>query len=95
MALPDFERIKATVKTALEYGATEELRAAAYARLDNIDYLILVYKADVAASRGSIDDLNAAIDFLEDADKILQHSDADGYGCAVHGNGHKRSFSSC
>ncbi|WP_197904704.1 histone H1-like repetitive region-containing protein [Desulfosarcina alkanivorans] len=68
--IPDFEGIKATLKTALEYGSTSALRDAAYVRLDNIDRLILTYKADVAASRGTIEDLTAAIGFLKDADKL-------------------------
>jgi colicin import membrane protein len=68
--IPDFEGIKATLKTALEYGSTSDLRTVAFQRLDNIDRLILAYKADVAASRGTIDDLNAAIEFLNAADKL-------------------------
>ena len=42
----------------------------AYQRLDNIDRLILTYKADVAASRGTIDGLKAAIGFLNAAEKL-------------------------
>jgi colicin import membrane protein len=68
--IPDFEGIKATLKTALKYGSTNALRTTAYERMDNIDRLILTYKADVAASRGSIDDLTAAIGFLEEAAKL-------------------------
>ena len=68
--IPDFAEIKSTLKTALKYGSTNSIRTVAYERLDNIDRLILTYKADVAASRGTIDDLTAAIDFLEDADKL-------------------------
>jgi hypothetical protein len=68
--IPDFEGIKATLNTALEYGATGSLRTVAYQRLDNLDRLILTYKADVAASRGTIDDLKAAIGFLQAADKL-------------------------
>ncbi|MBC2712921.1 MAG: hypothetical protein HGJ94_18595 [Desulfosarcina sp.] len=68
--IPDFKGIKATLKTALEYGSTNTLRTVAYDRLDNIDRLILTYKADVAASRGTIDDLDSAIGFLKDADKL-------------------------
>ena len=67
---PDFEAIKETLKTALEYGSTKELRAVAFARLDNIDRLILTYKADVAASRGTIDDLTAAIGYLEEISNL-------------------------
>jgi hypothetical protein len=68
--IPDFEGIKATLKTALEYGSTSSLRTIAYNRLDNIDRLILTYKAEVAASRGTIDDLKAAVGFLTDADQL-------------------------
>ena len=68
--IPDFEGIKTTLKTALEYGSSSALRDTAYARLDNIDRLILTYKADVAASRGTIEDLTSAIGFLKDADKL-------------------------
>jgi hypothetical protein len=58
------------LKTALEYGSTGDLRALANERLDNIDRLILSYKADVAASRRTIDDLQAAIGFLKGADQL-------------------------
>jgi hypothetical protein len=68
--IPDFDGIKATLKTALEYGSTSSLRTIAYNRLDNIDRLILTYKAEVAASRGTIDDLKAAVGFLTDADQL-------------------------
>ncbi|MEE4112671.1 MAG: hypothetical protein V2I40_07635, partial [Desulfobacteraceae bacterium] len=68
--IPDFEGIKATLKTALEYGSNNALRTLAYQRLDNIDRLILTYKADVAASRGTIDDLKAAIGFLNAANQL-------------------------
>ncbi len=67
---PDFERIKGTLKTALEYGSTKTLRNVAYARLDNIDRLILTYKAEVAASRGTIEDLTAAIGFLKEVSNL-------------------------
>jgi hypothetical protein len=70
--IPDFEGIKATLKTALGYGSTNDLRAVAYARLDNIDRLILTYKADVAASKGTIDGLQSAIGFLKDADRLTK-----------------------
>jgi colicin import membrane protein len=68
--IPDFEGIKSTLKIALQYGSTNTLRDAAYKRLDNIDRLILTYKADVAASKGTVKGLQAAIGFLTDADKL-------------------------
>ncbi|WP_410287473.1 hypothetical protein [Desulfosarcina sp.] len=68
--IPDFEGIKKALQAALEYGSTNTLREIAYTRLDNIDRLILIYKADVAASRGSIDDLTSAIGLLKEADRL-------------------------
>ena len=70
--IPDFEGIKETLKVALEFGSSSSLRDVAYQRLDNIDRLILTYKADVAASRGTIQDLTAAIGFLQEADKLTK-----------------------
>ncbi len=67
---PDFDTIKKTLKTSLEYGSTSDLRDLAYARLDNIDRLVLTYKAQVAASRGTIEDLTAAIGFLEEISNL-------------------------
>ena len=67
---PDFEQITVMLKSALEYGSTKELRDLAYARLDNIDRLILTYKAEVATSRGTIDDLKAAIGYLEEISNL-------------------------
>ena len=69
---PDFDAIKKTLKTALEYGSTSELRDIAYSRLDKIDLLVLNYKAQVAASRGTIEDLTAAIGFLEEIGNLTE-----------------------
>ena len=68
--IPDFDSIKSTLQTALEYGSTSELKQKAYTRLDTIDRIILTYKADVAASRGTIEGLAVAIGFLEDAIRL-------------------------
>jgi len=70
--IPDFEGIKSELKNALAYGSNKELRALAYDRIDNIDRLILVHKADVFASRGTIEDLESAIDYLKDAEKLTR-----------------------
>jgi colicin import membrane protein len=70
--IPDFEGIKSELKTALAYGSNKELRALAYDRIDNIDRLILVHKADVFASRGTLEDIESAIDYLKDAEKLTR-----------------------
>jgi hypothetical protein len=46
------------------------MRALAKMRSDKIDWMILVYKADMALARGKLDDLEAAQDYLGDADRI-------------------------
>jgi hypothetical protein len=64
---PNFDEVKAYLETALAYAANQDLRDIAYARLNNIDLLILIYKADVAGSRGTIDSLQAALGYLAEA----------------------------
>ncbi len=68
--IPDFEEIKAIVNDALKYASSRELKKAAYSRIDNIDKLIFLYKADVAASKETIPDLETAIEYLDEADSL-------------------------
>ncbi len=68
--IPDFEEIKANLKIALSYAPNREKRSAVYDRLDNIDRLILMYKAETAAIRGTTSGLTAAIGFLKEARKL-------------------------
>jgi hypothetical protein len=68
--LPDFEGIKAYVKKALAFSVSDKMRQLGVARLNNIDRLILIFKADVAASRATLDDLQAAMGYLKEADAI-------------------------
>ncbi len=68
--LPDFEGIKSQVEKALAFSATVEMRDIARARLDKIDRLILLYKADVAITRGNREALEAAGDYLKEADRL-------------------------
>jgi outer membrane biosynthesis protein TonB len=65
--LPDFAGIKSSLNRALMYATTDEMRTLATAHAHNIDRLILLYKADVAASRGSVSGLAAARDYLKQA----------------------------
>ncbi|NNF99731.1 MAG: hypothetical protein HKM93_10155 [Desulfobacteraceae bacterium] len=68
--MPDFEGIKRYLETAITYAITTELRAAATIRSNTIDQLILMYKADVAFSRNTIDDLENGLQHLEKAKKL-------------------------
>ncbi len=63
----DFTGIKTYLNRALTFATTDDHRRAAYIRLNRIDRVILYYKADVAASKGTAAGLEAAIGFLDQA----------------------------
>ena len=65
--MPDFVGIKSYLNRALSFATTEEGRQTAYARINQIDRMILFYKADVAATKGTRDGLEAALDYLDRA----------------------------
>ncbi len=52
--VPDFEKIKTYLGIALSYATTETLHNAAIRRLNNIDLMLLLYSAEVAASKGTM-----------------------------------------
>ena len=64
---PDFEEIKKYLEKALKFAHTGELKNSVYARIDGIDIAIYMYKADVAASRMTPEDLKIALDHLDSA----------------------------
>jgi colicin import membrane protein len=68
--LPDFEGIKEHLYTALEYGISQELKETAYTRIDGIDRMTLLYKADVAASKNTVSDLENAMEHLSKASSL-------------------------
>jgi hypothetical protein len=63
--MPDFIGIKSYLNRALSFATTEELRRTAHARINQIDRMILFYKADVAASKGTRAGLEAALNYLD------------------------------
>ena len=63
----DFTDIKIYLDRALAFATHDIHRAAVITRLNRIDRVILYYKADVAASKGSIASLEAAVEFLNRA----------------------------
>jgi hypothetical protein len=67
---PDFDGIKSYLNQALEYRTTKENAATAQSRLNNINLMVLQYRADVAASKGTIEDLQLSLKYLEDASDI-------------------------
>jgi hypothetical protein len=65
--MPDFVGIKTYLHLAIDHATTEKHRRKAQARIHLLDRKILFYKADVAASKGSIEGLQAAVAYLDQA----------------------------
>ena len=65
--MPDFIGIKSYLNRALSYATTDDLRQTAHARINQIDRLILFYKADVAATKGTRSGFETALDYLDQA----------------------------
>lgn len=65
--MPDFDGIKFYLNKAISFGTTDDLRKKAYARLNSIDMMIFQYKADVAASKETIDGFKTALEYLNKA----------------------------
>ena len=68
--LPDFEGIKNYLHQAEAYVVDGDMKAAVMSRLNTIERMILLYKADVAMSKGTIDSLQSGIKLLKKADAI-------------------------
>jgi hypothetical protein len=68
--MPDFIGIKSYLNRALSYATTEALRQTAHARINQIDRMILFYKADVAAAKGTRAGLEAALGYLDQAAEL-------------------------
>ena len=68
--MPDFVGIKSYLNRALSFATTEDLRQTAHVRINHIDRLILLYKADVAATKGTRSGLEAALGYLDQAAKL-------------------------
>ncbi|MDX1708695.1 MAG: hypothetical protein R3274_08860 [Desulfobacterales bacterium] len=65
--MPDFVGIKSYLNRALSFATTDDLRQTAHRRINQIDRLILLYKADVAAARGTRNALESALGYLDQA----------------------------
>ncbi len=68
--MPDFKGVKKYLNRALSYATPDTPMEAAYARLNNIELMILLYKADVAASKATISDLKDAKVYLTRTSKL-------------------------
>jgi hypothetical protein len=86
-AAAEFTSIKDLLLSARPYASTGAMRELVNNRLDGIDFMLLVYKADVAESRGTVSDMAAALEALDDAAMLAvderQQSFIDGKIAAV------------
>ncbi len=65
--IPDFDKIEYNLRTALKYALTDEQRSIAKNHLNRIDFIMLVYKADIAASKSELSSLEKAINYYKKA----------------------------
>ena len=68
--MPDFEGIRDYLNTAMSYATSVEVSQIAQARLNDIDHMILMFKHDVAASKGTIAALEEAKGYLAEAAEL-------------------------
>jgi hypothetical protein len=68
--LPDFEGIKTYLHQAEDYIVSNEMQTAVTTRLNTIERMILLYKADVALSKDTDEALQSAITLLKKAAKL-------------------------
>ena len=68
--IPDFDGIRAYLNKAMSYAVSAESSQIAQVRLNNLDLMILMYKADVAAGKGTVADLEDAKGYLAEAARL-------------------------
>jgi len=68
--IPDFEGIRSYLNKALTYATASEISQIAHTRLNNLDLMILMYKADVSVSKGTLDGLENAKAYFNEAAKL-------------------------
>jgi colicin import membrane protein len=69
--LPDFDGIKTYLRDAKKYAIDDTMRKNAGSRLNNIERMTLLYKADVAISKRTVTSLEAAIKHLTSAKRLI------------------------
>ncbi len=62
--LPDFDGIRTYLNKSLSFAITPALQKEAGIRLDRIDRMVLIYKADIAISKDTMPELKAALEYL-------------------------------
>jgi hypothetical protein len=56
---------------SLSFAITSDLEEAAHARLNKIDRMVLLYKADIAVSKDTIPELKTALEYLNRANTLV------------------------
>ncbi len=69
-SIPDFEAIRADLTKAQPYATTKQQQEIIAARFRNIDFVLLLYRADVAAGKGTVEGYQTAIADLESAAQL-------------------------
>jgi len=65
--IPDFDGVKEYLNKSLAYATTRVMKTVIKSRLDAINLMVLLYKADVAASKNNLEDLKTARGYLKEA----------------------------
>ena len=65
--MPDFEGVRTYLNTAQTYTTNSQMKTVVKSRLNAITRMVLLYKADVAASKDTPEDLKTAIGLYKDA----------------------------
>jgi hypothetical protein len=65
---PDFSKVNAHLRQAAVHAPTAESRAKVQARINGLNFLVLLHRSDVALARGTMGDLEAAQEHLKKAD---------------------------
>jgi len=65
--MPDFDGVKEYLDKSLAYSTTREMKKVIESRLDAINLMVLLYKADVATSKNRLEDLDSALGYLKKA----------------------------
>ncbi len=68
--IPDLDEISALLDKALSYASSKTLRRNAMSRINTINQSILLYKASVAQNRGTLTDLENALQYLKKASRF-------------------------
>jgi len=68
--LPDFEGMRTYLNKSLTFAITTDLQEEARNRLNKIDRMVLLYKADIAVSKDTIPELKTALEYLNRANAL-------------------------